>query len=83
MGDAAALARHVDAMVLVARLNVFSRTMVREVRETLAALPCRMLGVVITGVPTEVAAHHYCKTSGESDSGVSVQGVKVVTASCA
>lgn len=59
VGDANALARRVDSVVVVARLGLVTRAMVRESREVLAKLPCRILGLAVTGIHMESAAYRY------------------------
>ena len=49
VGDAMALTAKVDAVVLVARLNVLRRPMVTEVRRLLSTAPALSLGFVLTG----------------------------------
>lgn len=48
VGDAMALTKAVDGMVLVSRLNVVKRPMVREIRRLVAPSPVRKLGFVVT-----------------------------------
>ena len=49
VGDPMALTANVDAVVLVARLNVLRRPMVTEVRRMLSSAPSVTLGFVLTG----------------------------------
>jgi len=49
VGDPMALTANVDAVVLVARLNVLRRPMVTEVRRMLGTAPSVTLGFVLTG----------------------------------
>ena len=49
VGDPMALTAKVDAVVLVARLNVLRRPMVTEVRRMLSNAPSVTLGFVLTG----------------------------------
>jgi Mrp family chromosome partitioning ATPase/capsular polysaccharide biosynthesis protein len=49
VGDAMALTAKIDAVVLVARLNVLRRPMVTEVRRLLSTAPALSLGFVLTG----------------------------------
>jgi Mrp family chromosome partitioning ATPase len=50
VGDAAALSRKVDGILVVARLNVVRRPMLQELARILALSPARVLGCVATGV---------------------------------
>jgi polysaccharide biosynthesis transport protein len=47
-GDAMALSRSVDAIMVVARLNTISRSALRELRRILEACPAAKLGFVLT-----------------------------------
>jgi Mrp family chromosome partitioning ATPase len=49
VGDSVTLSSKVDAMVLVARLNVLRRPMLNELRRVLDACPATKLGFVLTG----------------------------------
>lgn len=55
VGDAMTLSAHVDALLLVTRLNVVRRPMLKEVRRVLDAAPALPLGFVLTGAPVEEA----------------------------
>jgi tyrosine-protein kinase len=59
VGDAGAMSRAVDGVVVVARLGSLTRTVAHDSREFLATLPCRVLGVAVVGIPTESAAYRY------------------------
>ena len=59
VGDAGALSRAVDGVVVVARLGSLTRAVAHDSREFLATLPCRVLGVAVVGIPTESAAYRY------------------------
>jgi Mrp family chromosome partitioning ATPase len=48
VADALALANHVDAMIVVARLGVLRRPALRELSRALATSPTRSLGVAVT-----------------------------------
>jgi succinoglycan biosynthesis transport protein ExoP len=53
VGDAMALAGHVDGVILVTRMNVVRRPMLREVRRVLEASPAENLGFVVAGAGLE------------------------------
>ncbi|MCA1682723.1 MAG: P-loop NTPase [Actinobacteria bacterium] len=53
VGDAMALSAKVDAMVIVARLNVLRQPMLHEVRRLLDSSPATALGFVVTGAELE------------------------------
>lgn len=59
VGDAGALSRAVDGLVVVARLGTVTKAIAQDSREFLATLPCRVLGVAVVGIPTESAAYRY------------------------
>jgi polysaccharide biosynthesis transport protein len=59
VGDAAALARTVGGVLMVARLGVVTRPMLREATAFLEQLPCRKLGVVVTQVGAESGYYRY------------------------
>jgi capsular exopolysaccharide synthesis family protein len=67
VGDAGALSRAVDGVVVVARLGTVTRAVAHDSREFLATLPCRVLGVAVVGIPTESAAYRYRYYSKQSD----------------
>jgi len=67
VGDAGALSRAVDGVVVVARLGVLTRAMAQDSRTLLASLPCRVLGVAVVGIPTESAAYRYKYYSKHAD----------------
>ena len=67
MGDAGALSRAVDGVVVVARLGTVTRAVAHDSREFLATLPCRVLGVAVVGIPTESAAYRYKYYSKQGD----------------
>ena len=48
-GDAGALAASVDGLLMVANVKKARRPILEEGREVLQTLPCRKLGVVVTG----------------------------------
>jgi tyrosine-protein kinase len=54
-GDAAALSRKVDGILVVARINVVRRPMLQELARILALTPARVLGFVATGIAKEPA----------------------------
>jgi polysaccharide biosynthesis transport protein len=58
VGDALALSRRVDALILVTRINVVDRPMINEVKRALETAPCDKVGFVATGASLE-AAHGY------------------------
>ncbi|HEX6490721.1 MAG TPA: CpsD/CapB family tyrosine-protein kinase, partial [Gaiellaceae bacterium] len=49
VGDAMALTGSIDALMIVARINVVRRPMLRELQRVLDAIPARKLGFVLTG----------------------------------
>jgi Mrp family chromosome partitioning ATPase len=49
VGDGIALSARVDAMIVVARLNILRRPMLNELRRVLGTLPTQQLGFVLTG----------------------------------
>jgi polysaccharide biosynthesis transport protein len=49
VGDAMALTRAVDALVVVTRMNTVRRPMLRELRRVLDATPTEKLGFIVTG----------------------------------
>jgi succinoglycan biosynthesis transport protein ExoP len=54
VGDAMALTRSVDALVIATRMNTVRRPMLRELRRVLDATPTEKLGFVLTGAdPTD------------------------------
>ncbi|MDQ3679029.1 MAG: AAA family ATPase [Actinomycetota bacterium] len=53
VGDAAALSARVDALLIVARLNVVRRPMLEELRRILESTPTPTLGFVLTGAAEE------------------------------
>ncbi len=55
VGDPLALCARVDAVVLVARMNVLRRPMAAEVRRLLASVPAARLGVILTGAEQDDA----------------------------
>jgi Mrp family chromosome partitioning ATPase len=50
VGDAVTVSSQVDALLIVTRLQVVSRSMLREMRRVLASCPAPALGFVLTGV---------------------------------
>ena len=73
VGDAAALARSVDGLLLVMRLGTVTKSMLREAGDFLGPLPCRKLGIVATNVTSESSAYRYKyyhdKSEGRADAG--------------
>ena len=55
VGDALTLSARVDALILVTRLGLVSRTALQDVKRQLAASPASKLGFVATGVATTAA----------------------------
>ena len=49
VGDGIALSARVDAIIVVARLNILRRPMLKELRRVLDTLPAQQLGFVVTG----------------------------------
>ena len=69
VGDPLALSSRVDAMVLIARMNVFRRPMANEIRRATAAVRARVLGVIVTGAEADDGygyGYGYGHTSGHS-----------------
>ncbi len=54
VGDAITLSRRVDAILIVARMNVVHRTMLVELARLLAMTPARVLGFAATAAPRDV-----------------------------
>jgi polysaccharide biosynthesis transport protein len=59
VGDAIALSAHVDALVLVVRLNGLNSSEYDDLRRTLASSPTRKLGFILTGASTRDAYTHF------------------------
>jgi len=59
VGDAAALARSVDGLLLVVSLARATRPILDDGREVLDTLPCRKLGVVILGEKAETSSYYH------------------------
>lgn len=57
VSDAMSLSRHVDAVLLVVRLNVARKQTVAETRRILDSCPANELGVAVTDVPNEDAVY--------------------------
>jgi Mrp family chromosome partitioning ATPase/capsular polysaccharide biosynthesis protein len=53
VGDAMALSRHIDGLVIVTRLKVVRRAMLNELKRQLDASPATKLGFVVTGAQEE------------------------------
>ncbi len=53
VGDAMTLSSHVDALVVITRMNVVRRHMLAELRRLLEAAPATKLGFVLTGAEGE------------------------------
>jgi succinoglycan biosynthesis transport protein ExoP len=53
IGDAMTISRRVDAILVVARLNLVHRSMLHELARLLAMTPARVIGFVATAVPKE------------------------------
>jgi succinoglycan biosynthesis transport protein ExoP len=51
VGDAVALSAHVDALLVVVRLQSLRSAILDELERTLAATPTTKLGVIVTGAP--------------------------------
>lgn len=49
VGDALVLSRHVDAILIVARIDAVTKPQLSQLRKLIAATPAKVLGVVITG----------------------------------
>jgi Mrp family chromosome partitioning ATPase/capsular polysaccharide biosynthesis protein len=59
VSDAATLSTVVDAMIVVARIDVVRRNMLSELRRMLAICPAVKLGFVLTGAGREEGAYSY------------------------
>jgi succinoglycan biosynthesis transport protein ExoP len=59
VGDAMALSAHVDALVLVVRLNGLRSSEYDDLRRTIASSPTRKLGFILTGAATRDAYTHF------------------------
>jgi hypothetical protein len=59
VGDAIALSAHVDALVLVVRLNSLRPPAFDDLRRTLASTPAQKLGFIITGAEASDAYTHF------------------------
>jgi succinoglycan biosynthesis transport protein ExoP len=59
VGDALALSAHVDALVLVVRLESLRPSAFDDLRRTLASTPARKLGFILTGAETTDAYTHF------------------------
>jgi capsular exopolysaccharide synthesis family protein len=57
--DPAAVAAHVDGVILVVRNTKRSRPQTRRVRETLDLIGARVLGVVVNGISEKAAGYGY------------------------
>jgi succinoglycan biosynthesis transport protein ExoP len=53
VGDPMALSRHVDAVLVVCRLDVLRRPVLTELRRALDASPAEKLGFIVTGAESE------------------------------
>jgi polysaccharide biosynthesis transport protein len=63
-GDAVMLSATLDAMLVVARLNVLRQGQVRELDRLLASSPAAKLGVVVTGASPRGGGYHYYRYHG-------------------
>ena len=63
VGDAIALSAHVDALVLVVRLNGLSSSSYDDLRRTLASLPTPKLGFIVTDAETRDTYTHFYRYS--------------------
>jgi succinoglycan biosynthesis transport protein ExoP len=59
VGDAIALSAHVDALVLVVRLNGLNSSAYDDLLRTLASSPTQKLGFILTGTSTSDAYTHF------------------------
>jgi polysaccharide biosynthesis transport protein len=59
VGDAIALSAHVDALVLVVRLNGLNSAAYDDLRRTLSSSPTQKLGFILTGAATSDAYTHF------------------------
>ena len=73
VGDAADLARSVDASLLVVDLDHCRRPLLEDSRDALGGLPCRTIGAVFVGVRAD-ASSYYGDTSASSDDAASTGG---------
>jgi capsular exopolysaccharide synthesis family protein len=70
VGDALTLSAKVDALLLVARLNVLRRPMLGEVQRVLETSPAAKLGFVLTGADSEEGYgydNYYYRRSGDRE----------------
>jgi polysaccharide biosynthesis transport protein len=78
VGDGIALSARVDAMIVVARLNILRRPMLNELRRVLYSLPAQELGFVVTGAHLDDGYtdgyggyyHYERRTGGQRDAKV-------------
>lgn len=57
VGDALALSQRVDAILVVARVDLVGRPLLKQLRRRLAASPARLMGVIVTGVRARPRAY--------------------------
>lgn len=69
-GDALALASHIEALLLVSRVDRVRRPMLREVKRLLSHSPARMVGFVATGEPGGDAYGGYYGYEGKRENTV-------------
>jgi len=59
VGDAAALAAHVDGVIVIMRLGQTTADTVKDVEDFFNRVPAHSLGIVVTGVPPETKGKYY------------------------
>jgi len=59
VGDAAALAAHVDGIMVILRLDQTTTDTIKGVEDFFTRVPARPLGVVVTGVPRSAKGKYY------------------------
>ena len=76
VGDPMSLSAHVDAMVVVCRMDFLRRPMLSELRRTLDASPAEKLGFILTGAGSEdgygygSTAYYYDRREAREPAGV-------------
>ena len=59
VGDAAALAAHVDGIIVILRLDQTTADTIKTVEDFFTRVPARPLGIVVTGVPRSAKGKYY------------------------
>lgn len=76
VGDAAALARRVDGVLLVVKIGAVSRSNLRDAAALLKQLPSRKLGVVLTNASPEVSYYRGSLRSKAPESSAAPQAAQ-------